>query len=174
MVGYLLGFEGENGYISIPLGGFCILNCPEKPVVISVLFEKYAGEVCKKGRYHIDICVFAHDEAMIRKLSLLQFGIESEKGVIPLENTGLTPSDPRVRKLSKDEKTLNWKYLWRLVSGLLSCQLLLAAGRYEYDRGSRALWVEHGTANPNAVGFWNRYFDSYCYSMVRDISVPTD
>ncbi|MBE5959848.1 MAG: GNAT family N-acetyltransferase [Lachnospiraceae bacterium] len=32
-----------------------------------------------------------------------------------------------------------------------------------------SMWVEHGTANPNARGFWNKYFDSYCYTMIRDI-----
>lgn len=31
-------------------------------------------------------------------------------------------------------------------------------------------WVEHGTANPNARGFWNRYFDTYKYEMIRRIN----
>lgn len=31
------------------------------------------------------------------------------------------------------------------------------------------LWVEHGTANPNARGFWNKYFSSYAYTMLREI-----
>ncbi|WP_426348585.1 GNAT family N-acetyltransferase [Alloiococcus sp. CFN-8] len=33
------------------------------------------------------------------------------------------------------------------------------------------LWVEHGTANPNARGFWNKYFTTYGYTMIRDIEV---
>lgn len=37
--------------------------------------------------------------------------------------------------------------------------------------GIKYLWVEHGTANPNARGFWNKYFSTYCYIMTRDISV---
>ncbi len=31
------------------------------------------------------------------------------------------------------------------------------------------LWVEHGTANPNATGFWDKYFENYTYTMVREI-----
>ena len=33
------------------------------------------------------------------------------------------------------------------------------------------LWVENGTANPNARGFWNKYFTTYGYTMIRDIEV---
>lgn len=30
-------------------------------------------------------------------------------------------------------------------------------------------WVEHGTANPNARGFWNKYFTTHVYTLIRDI-----
>lgn len=30
-------------------------------------------------------------------------------------------------------------------------------------------WVEHGTANPNARGFWNKYFTTHIYTFIRDI-----
>lgn len=30
-------------------------------------------------------------------------------------------------------------------------------------------WVEHGTANPNARYFWNKYFTTYKYEMVRTV-----
>ena len=33
----------------------------------------------------------------------------------------------------------------------------------EYD------WVEHGTANPNARGFWNKYFETVEYEFIRKI-----
>lgn len=33
----------------------------------------------------------------------------------------------------------------------------------------RYVWVEHGTANPNARYFWNKYFMTYKYEMVRKI-----
>lgn len=32
-------------------------------------------------------------------------------------------------------------------------------------------WVEHGTANPNARYFWNKYFTTYKYEMVRKVGV---
>ncbi len=32
------------------------------------------------------------------------------------------------------------------------------------------VWVEHGTANPNARCFWNRYFSTYKYEMIRKIN----
>lgn len=31
------------------------------------------------------------------------------------------------------------------------------------------MWVEHGTANPNARGFWKKYFKTYQYELVRTI-----
>ena len=36
-------------------------------------------------------------------------------------------------------------------------------------REVKYLWVEHGTANPNARGFWGKYFDSYEYELDRVI-----
>lgn len=32
-------------------------------------------------------------------------------------------------------------------------------------------WVEHGTANPNARGFWNKYFETFEYELIRNISL---
>lgn len=32
-------------------------------------------------------------------------------------------------------------------------------------------WVEHGTANPNARYFWNKYFTTYKYEMVRTVEL---
>lgn len=49
-------------------------------------------------------------------------------------------------------------------------QLLFHAAEYEKKCGAEALWVEHGTANPNARGFWNQYFTTCQYEMVREIS----
>lgn len=48
-------------------------------------------------------------------------------------------------------------------------RLLKYAQRYERQRGARFMWVEHGTANPNARYFWDRYFTPYQYCMVRKI-----
>lgn len=40
----------------------------------------------------------------------------------------------------------------------------LRAESYQYA------WVEHGTANPNARYFWNKYFTTYKYEMIRKIT----
>lgn len=37
--------------------------------------------------------------------------------------------------------------------------------------GVKKLWVEHGTANPNATGFWDKYFENFTYTLVRDIKI---
>lgn len=39
----------------------------------------------------------------------------------------------------------------------------LKADNVEYE------WVEHGTANPTARGFWNKYFETYEYEFIRSI-----
>ena len=38
------------------------------------------------------------------------------------------------------------------------------------EKGYKCMWVEHGTANPNARGFWNKYFLPYQYELVRTIN----
>lgn len=37
------------------------------------------------------------------------------------------------------------------------------------EQGIETYWVEHGTANPNARGFWNKYIQTYAYTMIREI-----
>lgn len=32
-------------------------------------------------------------------------------------------------------------------------------------------WVEHGTANPTARGFWNKYFETFEYEFIREIEI---
>ena len=51
----------------------------------------------------------------------------------------------------------------------LSKDLLYFAVEYEKQKGAGYLWVGHGTANPNARGFWNKYFKTYQYELVRKI-----
>lgn len=51
----------------------------------------------------------------------------------------------------------------------LSKDLLHYVMDYEKQKGTRYLWVGHGTANPNARGFWNKYFKTYQYELVRKI-----
>ena len=51
----------------------------------------------------------------------------------------------------------------------LSRDLLHFVIDYEKKKGAGYLWVGHGTANPNARGFWNKYFKTYQYELVRKI-----
>ena len=48
-------------------------------------------------------------------------------------------------------------------------QLLRFAEKRALDEGYQYMWVEHGTANPNARNFWNKYFNTYKYELVRSI-----
>ena len=51
----------------------------------------------------------------------------------------------------------------------LSKALLCAAQQQAKAAGYGVMWVEHGTANPNARGFWNKYFQPYEYQLIRTI-----
>ena len=51
----------------------------------------------------------------------------------------------------------------------LAEKLLEFAESRAISEGYRYMWVEHGTANPNARGFWNKYFTTYQYELVRRI-----
>lgn len=51
----------------------------------------------------------------------------------------------------------------------LAHDLLCYAENHALSQDAAYMWVEHGTANPNARGFWNKYFDTYQYEMIRQI-----
>ncbi len=51
----------------------------------------------------------------------------------------------------------------------ISKALLETAEKRAKAAGFNYMWVEHGTANPNARGFWNRYFETYQYELMRII-----
>lgn len=53
-------------------------------------------------------------------------------------------------------------------SGLSDALFRLAEHR-AFQAGYTHLWVEHGTANPNARSFWGRYFDTRQYELTRNI-----
>jgi ribosomal protein S18 acetylase RimI-like enzyme len=53
-------------------------------------------------------------------------------------------------------------------SGLVKALLNTAENR-AMNAGFEYMWVEHGTANPNARGFWNKYFQTYQYELVRTV-----
>lgn len=51
----------------------------------------------------------------------------------------------------------------------LAEKLLAYAESAAKRQGFAFSWVMHGTANPNATGFWNKYFDPFEVEMVRII-----
>lgn len=51
----------------------------------------------------------------------------------------------------------------------LAQQLLRSAERAAWNVGARWMWVQHGTANPNACGFWNKTMEPYQVELVRTI-----
>ena len=52
--------------------------------------------------------------------------------------------------------------------------LLSYAAAWEKERGAEYLWVEHGTANPLARGFWGKYLKTFQYEMTREICVEIE
>lgn len=52
----------------------------------------------------------------------------------------------------------------------LAADLLKYAGSFAYGNGAEYMWVTHGTANPNARGFWDKYFTAVQYEMTRSIT----
>ena len=53
--------------------------------------------------------------------------------------------------------------------GAIARSLLAYACDTLRDEGARRFWVRHGTANPTARGFWDKYFRPYSYTMTRDV-----
>lgn len=53
---------------------------------------------------------------------------------------------------------------------LISQALLRFVNNTLKEEKVEKLWVEHGTANPNATGFWDKYFENYTYTLVREIN----
>lgn len=53
--------------------------------------------------------------------------------------------------------------------GRIAQEMLLKLSEILASEGRKRLWVEHGTANPNARGFWSKYFTTYSYTMIREI-----
>jgi GNAT superfamily N-acetyltransferase len=52
---------------------------------------------------------------------------------------------------------------------LVSQALLMFVNDTLQEENVEKLWVEHGTANPNATGFWDKYFENYTYTLAREI-----
>jgi len=61
-------------------------------------------------------------------------------------------------------------YVEKAYRGKMVSELLLQyVNSILREDGVKKIWVEHGTANPNARGFWDKYLKNYTYTLVRDI-----
>lgn len=79
------------------------------------------------------------------------------------KNGLLSPSEPSVNT--------GEIYVYPAYRGTgLARQLLQYAENAAFSAGSQWMWVQHGTANPNACGFWDQHFQVYQYELVRSIS----
>ncbi len=94
---------------------------------------------------------FSHDNKMI---GMIESNSESDE--LALQNTG---------SVNVGEVYVIPEYRGSALAG----DLLRYAAAYEGRKGAEYLWVGHGTANPNARGFWNKYFKTYQYQLVRKI-----
>lgn len=117
--------------------------------------DEYIKEEYKQLYLHrnTDVFVAIEDEKYI---GLIESNDEKE-GFL-LNNDGYNISDIVV--LEKYRKT-----------GL--AESLLAAVEHELTnkRNIKYGWVNHGTANPNACGFWDKYFKPYKYHFERIIEI---
>ena len=55
--------------------------------------------------------------------------------------------------------------------GIMRALLIALANRYRAD-GITALGVDYESFNPNARGFWQRYFSPYTWSWERRFDMP--
>lgn len=62
-----------------------------------------------------------------------------------------------------EKKKIGYAGVAQALLHLLEADLRAAGVEYE--------WVEHGTANPTARGFWNKYFETVEYEFIREIKV---
>lgn len=51
----------------------------------------------------------------------------------------------------------------------LAEKLLRFSEQIAIAKGYKYMWDEHGTANPNARGFWKKHFQTYSYELIRTI-----
>ena len=54
---------------------------------------------------------------------------------------------------------------------IIAKELLSFTNETLKKKGAKRLWVEHGTANPTARGFWDTYFDNFTYTREIDSSM---
>ena len=91
--------------------------------------------------------------------------VESLIGLIEANSENIWYLSSDIPILNVGEIYVNPAYRGKkLAQALLHCvDLALQVDGVEYE------WVEHGTANPTARGFWNKYFETMEYEFVRMI-----
>ena len=216
-----------------------------EPANLVRVFTAAAETLVETRPVRIEWTQYAHDDAAIRAVSRMQFGIQYEEGIrdttLPIPGAAAIP----VRELGKDELARRWDEIWTLLLALIrhlqkspvfypgkefteevyreffsdpgtrvfaaeqdgriigiieenpesrpplmpetahdvgeayvlpkyrgqgiAQALLSAVNESLRQEGVTRLWVGHGTANPNACGFWNKYFTPYLISLLREI-----
>lgn len=86
-------------------------------------------------------------------------------GLIEANSENMKFLFPNIQSLNVGEIYVEPEYRGKKVAQALLHYLDtdLKANNVEYE------WVEHGTANPTARGFWNKYFETYEYEFIRSI-----
>lgn len=86
-------------------------------------------------------------------------------GLIEANSENLKYLFPNIQSFNVGEAYVESGYRGKKVAQALLRYLdtNLKANNVDYE------WVEHGTANPTARGFWNKYFETYEYEFIRSI-----
>jgi GNAT superfamily N-acetyltransferase len=116
------------------------------------------------GQEFTDISYISHLHEKETRLFTALDSVGNIIGVVDTNRSGFFPT--------ADDKTLNIADLhidpvYRgkgVAQGLLN----FTCESVKKD-GIKRLWVMHGTVNPNALGFWSKYFTPYIYQVTRSI-----
>lgn len=244
--GFLLYSQkgGQEVYCDIPTWGYGA-DSKNSVRIMGCLFQYLADKIVLDKKVRFSVRLYAHDEEAQKLFSLMQFGIQSEKGIRRIGKIEYT-SKYEIRELNKEEVRENWEKIWELLSCLIDhlrkspvfypCDEFTEGIYKEFfaDSGTRVFaatdedeliglveanlegiwylppdtqilnvgeiyvkpefrgkgtaqallhcvdselkvdgvdyeWVEHGTSNPTARGFWNKYFETFEYEFIRTI-----
>ncbi len=160
-------WKDEVTHCHIPVFGYYAEN--EKTMV--KLFQKLAETIVMDGVYDFSVNIYSDDIECLTAFHMMQFGNMSEHrneklaGIIEwnTENCILVGNE-------KSSVNVGEVFVYPEFRGTgLSEKLLRFAESRAMAAGYKYMWVEHETANPNARGFWNKYFDTCQYELVRRI-----
>lgn len=115
--------------------------------------NEFTEEVYKEFFTDIETKVFVAEDKN-RMIGLIEANSENMKYLFPnlqIYNVGEVYVEPEYRGKKVAQALLHY------------LDTDLKVNNVEYE------WVEHGTANPTARGFWNKYFETYEYEFIRSI-----